>query len=225
MGELFSKRLAGQILVYVFGLFLLSFGAALSISSGLGLSPINSLPFVISLILGVNPGVIITITFVIYIAAQFALLGKELPIINVTQIVFAFIFGFFLDASRFILGDFMLPTYAGQLVMLGMSIVVIACGLSLYMEARLVILPPEGIVVAIARKIPNGTFARVKVPFDCALVIASLALALIFLGDFGAVREGTILSALLIGRAIPTARKVISFILAKFNFYPSEAES
>ena len=217
-----DRRLAARILVYVLGLFVLAFGAVFAINSNLGISPVNSLPFVVSLITGTDPGFTIAIAFLIFIALQFVLLRKDLPLINLTQIIFALLFGYFVDAARFIVGSFTIPTYAGQLAMMACSIIFIAFGLSLYMEARLVNMPPEGLVIAITRKIPGGVFHRVKIVFDCVLVSMSVVLSLIFLGGFDGVREGTIISALMIGRAIPPARKVVAYILNKLNFYPPE---
>ena len=41
-----------RVLVYILGLFCLAVGAALSVNANLGISPVNSLPYVVSKILG-----------------------------------------------------------------------------------------------------------------------------------------------------------------------------
>jgi len=216
-----NKRLALRIVVYLLGLLVLSFGVALAITSGLGVSPINSLPFVLSLIAGVTPGTTAAIVLVIFIAAQFALLRRDLPLINVTQILAALVFGLFLDVALFIVGDFTLPTYAGQLAKLLVSIIIIAFGVSIYMEAQLILLPTEGIVTAVARKI-GKPFPRTKVIFDCVMVATSLTLSLVFLDELSGVREGTVFSALLVGRTIPLAKSLVTRILGRIGFYVVE---
>ena len=45
-----------RILLYCVGLMFLAFGVAFSVNSNLGVSPVNSLPYVISLILKVDLG-------------------------------------------------------------------------------------------------------------------------------------------------------------------------
>ena len=214
-----AKRLALQIFVYTLGLFILSFGAVFAINSQLGISPVNSLPFVISLILEVDPGVTLAWVLVLFIVLQIIILRRDFELKNLTQIFFSFMFGYFLDFAIFLVGDFSLPTYLGQLAMIGLSIIVISFGLSTYMEARFINLASEALVWAIVSKIPGGTFPPVKIVFDVTLVVSSIALSFMFLGGLYGIREGTVISALLIGRTIPIARKFVVPALIYINFY------
>lgn len=102
--------------------------------------------------------------------------------------------------------------------MLAISIVLIAVGISMYMGAKLVNMPTEGLASAIASKLPNKEFHQVKVMVDCASVSAGLLLSLIFLGGLQGIREGTVISAIVIGKVIPYANKVTRPILQKFCF-------
>jgi len=214
-----AKRLALQVFVYALGLFILSFGAVLAINSQLGISPVNSLPFVISLILVIDPGAALAWVLVLFIVLQIIILRREFELKNLSQIVFSFMFGYFVDFAIFLVGDFSLPTYLGQLAMIGLSIIVISFGLSTYMEARFINLASEALVWAIVKKIPGGTFPPVKIVFDVTLVTLSIVLSFMFLGGLYGVREGTVISALLIGRAIPIARKYVVRALTYINFY------
>ena len=203
--------------VYVFGLFVLAMGVAFSINSQLGVSPVNTLPFVISQILGTQVGMWTTALMALFVAAQIAILRKKFKWINLTQVIFAFIFGFFVDFTRWILGDFLIPTYFGQLAMLAISIVLIAAGIVLFMSARLVNLPPEGFCAVIADKYLGGKFHIAKIIMDSALVAAGIALSLLFLGGLIGVREGTVISAVLIGKIIPAIKKALTPILSKLQ--------
>ncbi|MDR5177909.1 hypothetical protein RHO54_25730, partial [Salmonella enterica subsp. enterica serovar Typhimurium] len=59
-----------RILIYGTGLMCLAFGVAFSVNSGLGVSPVNSLPYIVSLITGTELGNCVTIIFSLYILIQ-----------------------------------------------------------------------------------------------------------------------------------------------------------
>jgi uncharacterized membrane protein YczE len=58
----------------------------------------------------------------------------------------------------------------------------------------------------------------VKVTVDCVAVGTGVILSFIFLGGLFGIREGTILSAMLIGKIIPFANKMTLPIIHKFCF-------
>ncbi|NMB42735.1 MAG: hypothetical protein GX995_01220 [Clostridiales bacterium] len=197
-----------RIVVYIIGLFFLALGVAFSINSGLGVSPVNSLPYVISLITGVEIGTMVIIVFSFYILVQILVLRKDFKWINLTQIIFSTIFGYFTNFTKMIVGDFTIPTYFGQLLMLAISIVFIAVGVSLYVDAKLVNMPMEGMVAAINEKLlPKKTFADVKVIMDTSVVIIGIILSFVFLGKIEGIREGTIICALVVGKLMKPMQK------------------
>ena len=204
-----DKQLIHRILVYILGLLVLAFGVVFSINSDLGVSPVNSLPFVISLIAGIDLGVCVVAVFLLYILMQIVLLKKEFKWINLSQIVFSSIFGYFVDFARLVVGDFNIPTYAGQLCMMAAGILFISCGIVIYIEAGLVKMPAEGLVSAIAYKAPKFTFHNIKIAMDCIVVTLGIALSFMFLGELHGVREGTIICAVLVGKLMPVMRKTI----------------
>jgi len=212
-----DKQLIHRILIYNLGLLILAFGVAFAINSELGTSPISSLPFVISLIAGTDTGVCVAIVFASFILIQILILRKEFKWINLSQIVFSSIFGYFVDFARSVLGDLRIPTYAGQLCMLGISLVLVAYGIAMYVEAGLVNMPTEGLMVAIAHK-KQAAFHNVKIKVDCVVVSISVALSLVFLGGLHGVREGTIISAVFVGKLMPVMRKIIIPVLRGTGF-------
>lgn len=54
-----DTKLINRFLAYILGLFFLSLGVTFSINSQLGISPVNSLPYVISLITGQEMGIVL----------------------------------------------------------------------------------------------------------------------------------------------------------------------
>ena len=208
MNIIMEKQLHKRAAVYILGLFILAVGVAFAINSDLGVSPVNSLPYILSRIFAVNMGICVFAFFALLVLCQIIILRNRFKWINLTQIVAAFIFGYFVDLARLIVGDFTLPTYFGQLAMLGISIVLIATGIIFFIDAKLVSLPPEGLVLAITEKKPSWSFHGVKMVVDSAFVIIAIFFAFLFLDSIYGVREGTVLSAVLIGKVIPYIKKV-----------------
>ena len=204
-----KTKFASRIGIYCLGLFILALGVAFSINANLGISPVSSWPITVHMAFGIGAGLSKSLFFVLCVLVQIIILRKDFRWIDLTQILFSFLFGVFLDAAIWIIGDFALPTYVGQLVMLGISILLISTGLAIYLEARLIALPAEGIILALMQKYPKLTFQRIKVVKDCLLVSFAIATTLIFMDGIYGVREGTVLTALLVGRITPIIRKAV----------------
>jgi len=193
-------------------------GVSLAINANLGISPVNLLPFIVSEIFEAYMGMFVTALLIIFILLEIAILRKDFKWINLAQIIPSFIFGYFVDLTRMILGNFYIPTYAGQVIMLLSGSITLSSGLVLYMNAKLISMPAEGIVEVIASKIPNGTFPKVKVIFDSVLVSIGIILSLSYFGGLHGIREGTLFFAMGTGRIMPIVRKGIDPFLDKIGF-------
>ncbi|WP_051196153.1 DUF6198 family protein [Clostridium cadaveris] len=120
---------------YCLGLLLLAFGVTFSIKSNLGVSPINSIPYVLSLITGLDQGVLTTSVFCIFILMQIIILRKDFKPINLLQIVFSSLFGYFVTFSNSI-WTFEAPnSYIFRLGLLVISMCFVALGLMFYLAA------------------------------------------------------------------------------------------
>ena len=64
------SRLGARLGIYIVGLMLISFAIALSVKCNLGVSPVSSLPYVISQILPFSLGACTTVIYALYILAQ-----------------------------------------------------------------------------------------------------------------------------------------------------------
>lgn len=213
------NKFMARVLVYCMGIFIVALGVPFAINSDLGISPVSSWAISIHLVSGIGAGLSMTLFFIGCILFQIILLRKDFKWINLTQIIFSFLFGLFVDVTIWLVGDFIIPTYAGQLLMLCISMVLIATGLSVYLEAKLVSLPSEGVILAIVQKYPKCSFHRVKIVMDCFLVAMAILTTLIFMGNIAGVREGTLIAAVVIGKIIPYTRKAVIKTLEKLNFY------
>ena len=166
-------QLAARLGIYCLGLLILAFGIALSVNSKLGVSPVSSLPYVVSQIVNkISLGTCTIIVYAVYILLQMILNGRKFQPVLLLQLVFSTIFGYFVDGAKFVLGDFMIPTYFGQLAMLAASILLIGLALVLYIEVDLAPMPAEGLVGCIAGKLKKP-FSTMKTLFDCTSVLVA----------------------------------------------------
>ena len=210
-------RFVARIAIYCLGLWILAFGIALSVNSNLGVSPVSSLPYAVSRILNISLGNCTTIVYTVYILLQMVLLGGKFQPALLLQLVFSTIFGYFVDTAKLLLGDFCLPTYFGQLAMLAASVVLIGFSLVLYIDVNLAPMPAEGLVGCIAGK-TGKPFSSIKTLFDCTSVLVAVVLSFVFLGKLDGIREGTVITALLVGRMMGMLRKYLSPLIRKVCF-------
>lgn len=209
-----NRQFLYRILIYALGLLFLAFSVAFAINSDLGMSPVNSLPYAISLVSGVQLSTCVIIVFSFYILLQIVLLGKNFKWYNLFQLAFSTLFGYFVDFAKWALGDFCLPTYFGRLGMLAISIVLISIGISLYIDAKLIPMPMEGLTLALSDRL-HVKFHNMKIIVDCIVVGLAAALSLLFLHRLEGVREGTIISALLVGKAIALMQRWIQPLVGR----------
>lgn len=212
-----SAQLAARLGIYCLGLLILAFGIALSVNCNLGVSPVSSLPYVVSQITKVSLGTCTTIIYALYILLQIVLNPGKIQPSLLLQLVFSTVFGYFVDGAKFLLGDFVLPTYLGQLAMLAVSVLLIGVSLVLYIDVELVPMPAEGLVGCIADKL-GKPFSAMKVAVDCTSVLVAVVLSFVFLGDLMGVREGTVITALLAGRMMGVFRKWLNPLIRKVCF-------
>jgi len=217
-----TKEFVFRILIYTLGLLFLAFATVFAINSNLGTSPVNSLPFAVSVVTGLQLSTAVIIVFSSYIALQAILLRKQFKWYNIFQIAFSTLFGYFTDFAKWVLGDFCLPTYFGKLAMLAVSIVMIAIGIALYVDAQLIPMPPEGLTDALSRTL-HIKFPNMKIIQDCVVTGCAVIITLIATGAVAGVREGTVLSALLVGKVLAVVQKWIRPTVDKLCRQPEAA--
>ena len=209
--------------MYVVGLFIMAFGVSLSLKSNLGVSPVNSLPNEISLVansFGINLslGNAVIIIFSCYVLVQILIKRRRFPLIDLTQVVFSVIFGYFTNFTGMLTNaSSYLTSLPLRLLFMAVSMVFIAFGVSIYMNAKLVNMPMEGMTLAISEQL-GKPFARVKVVVDCSTVILALGLSLVFLHGIEGVGVGTVLAAVCVGLLVKPIQKLVSPALNRFCF-------
>lgn len=89
--------------------------------------------------------------------------------------------------------------YINQIILLIIGSAILALGISLEVYVDLLYIPGEGLVKAIAK---NKDFGKTKTIFDISLCILSIIICVIILHKIQGLREGTILSAILVGNFV-----------------------
>lgn len=205
----FTKNLPKRLLSYFFGLFIMTAGISFSVISDLGVSPLSTIPYAVTLYCGFDMGLGTTIMHVFFVLIQIALLRKNFRPFMLLQIPAGIVFGWFTTLCNG-WAD-MIPktdSFVLQLIFQLVSILLVAVGIHFYLPANIIPLAGEGIVSAISTSL-KWSFPKVKVGFDIGAVTLSAVFCLITLGNLGSVGIGTVLSALLTGTVLAYLEKII----------------
>ena len=197
-----------RIFNYIFGLFLITLGVAFSIKSGLGSTPVASIPYALNLILNMDLGITTFAFQVFLVILQLILLRSNFKTKHFFQLIVSVIFGFLTSFSMELIA-FIPPAdnLIIALVMSAISIFLIALGIFFYVPTNIVPISVEGVTQTMAIVL-NQPFPKMKVYFDVTVVSSSLILSYLFLGNFGSVGIGTVLGALCIGSTVKLIHKI-----------------
>lgn len=202
----FSKPTANLALRITFmfaGLICIALGIALAKLATMGTSPISSVPAVMTEV-SERFGIPMTMgmwTFVFnlsYFLLELALLRRAFKPVQFLQIPLFFVLSVFVDVWLGVFGPMAPEGYAQQLVWLLASIAVLGFGIRVQLASDLLMTPGDAAVQVIAY-VSKIRFSRCKVIWDVSLMSLAALVSLLVLGGLYQVREGTIISALLVG--------------------------
>ncbi|MFA6362044.1 YitT family protein [Methanoregula sp.] len=183
------------------GLFFMGLGISLVTRSALGTSPISSVPWVLCLALPITFGEFTMAFNMLFFAAEVLIIGKAFPKHQYLQIVVGLSLGVFVDLGMMLSAGVHPDFYAEEIAVLIFGCVVLALGIFLQVAANVIMNPGEGLVKAIAIK-TGKRFGIVKVCFDSTLVLSAVCISLVAFGSIRGLREGTVISAILVGYII-----------------------
>ena len=187
-----GSRLFVRIPAYVIGLLIMTLGVAISVKSNLGVSPVSSIPYTITCVVGLEMGKATILFHAVLVLLQILLLRRAFQAKNLLQIFAGILFGYFTTFCNSLMVFFPDPTnLIVRLAMMLFSTGLIAFGLFWYVPADIIPLAGEGAMLAISR--------TVKIAFDVTMVVISLVTCLICLHSLGSVGIGTIAAAILVG--------------------------
>ena len=195
-----KDHLIRRYIIFLCGLMVISFGISIITKASLGTSPITSIPYSLSLIFtDLTLGNWTILFSILLVALQLVMLGKDADRINILlQIVVSFVFGYFIDFAMMCMQWFEPEMYVLKVVSVVLGCFILAIGVYLQLVANVVMVPGDGFVYALTMKLRKD-YGKVRITSDMTMVIIAAVIDLIGLGTLGGVREGTIISALLVG--------------------------
>ena len=198
-----SKERIKRYGLFVVSLWFSALGVAFAKCGDLGVSPLSSVPNVLSLrFAALTMGEWLILWSVLLILGQIALLKREFPAEHLLQVPLAFVFGWFTDAGMVIARMVPVENYITQLLMVVIGFVLLGFGVALAVIANVIMNAGDGFVRVLARKLDRN-YGNVKIAFDVVNVLLSAGLsALLFGGAVYGVREGTLLAALCTGLVV-----------------------
>ena len=209
--EILDKLSVRRIVIYCLGFFLIAIGISISAKSSLGVSPVNSVPYTVSLLTGFEQGLCTTAFFLVLILVQFLISPKDFSPFSFLQIICSFVFGWFVTFANFCTSFILTPeSYIIKMIYIIISLFFVAVGVFLYVNSDFLPLPSEGVMLTFSKrtKVP---FHICKIGFDCSVVVIAALISLIARGELLGVREGTIIAAVFVGIIIkPVAKRFLT---------------
>lgn len=193
------KNMKVRIPMYFIGLFIMTIGIALSVKSNLGVSPVSSIPYTMTCVWGIEMGKATIIFHAALVLIQILILRKRFKPINLLQVVVGIVFGYFTTFCNY-LATYLPSTdnMVMRIVLMLVSTVFIAVGIFFYLPADLIPLAGEGVMQAVS-DVTKIEFSKVKIGFDCSMVVISVITCLICIHSLGSVGVGTVIAAFLVG--------------------------
>ncbi len=201
------KNMKVRIPMYFVGLFIMTIGIALSVKSNLGVSPVSSIPYTMTCVWGIEMGKATIIFHAALVLIQILILRKRFRPLNLLQVVVGIVFGYFTTFCNY-LATYLPSTdnMVMRIVLMLVSTVFIAVGIFFYLPADLIPLAGEGVMQAVS-DVTKIEFSKVKIGFDCSMVVISVITCLICIHSLGSVGVGTVIAAFLVGYNIGRVNK------------------
>lgn len=188
-------------LLFVIGVWIMSIGIAISVHAALGTSPISTVPAALAASIPLSFGEITILMNLAFVGVQALLLCRRFHPLNILQIAVAVAFGWLCDVSLRMTAFLQPESYPQQWLLVVLGAVVVSIGVFVQVLPRVLYIPGEGIVVAIA-VVTGRQFGTIKQCVDWSLVIVAVALSLALAGRLEGVREGTVFAAFAVGALV-----------------------
>lgn len=185
---------------YGVGVLSLALGLTMSTQAGLGVGPVVTVPYTLSLHTGITLGTATFLVYLLYVLLQLLLDRGREALRTALQIPFSVVFGGLLD----LLGAwvrFPVAVLWQRALLYAASLFFSAGGVALSLPMRLVNNPADGFARALGERTGRGTGAG-KNLLDLCCVGLALLVQLVTGRSVGAIGVGTLVSAVATGRLL-----------------------
>ncbi|MBO7172836.1 MAG: membrane protein [Burkholderiaceae bacterium] len=187
-----------RLIYLLLGIAISGVSIAAVAQAGLGISPISTLPFVLSKISDYSFGAMNFAVNLIFVLLQILLLRKDFKLFALLQIPFVFLFSCSIDVGMWIVAHFSMTTYAVQLTVSIVGCFFMALAIGLMVCSNLLMMPGDGFVLALST-VTGKAYGTLKMANDILSVLLAALIGWLFLDRIEGIREGTLISAFLVG--------------------------
>ncbi|GAA4476602.1 DUF6198 family protein [Enteractinococcus fodinae] len=199
-------RAAGLLrrwLTFLFGIWVMTVGIALSIHGQLGTSPISTIPAVLDAATMWTVGSVTIVMNIAFVLLQMLILRRRFKAFQLVQLPIAVLFGTLIDLSVYLTSWVQPDHYLMQWVVTIIGALILGIGVYIQIQPKLLYLPGEGLVMALTQ-VTTVRFGTMKQLVDWSLVVISAVMSLILLQRLENVREGTVFAAFAVGAVVKT---------------------
>ncbi|MCI1700278.1 YczE/YyaS/YitT family protein [Liquorilactobacillus nagelii] len=210
------KMIVWRYFLLLVGLFFNALGVSLVTKAALGTSPLAAIPYSLSLVvsqLSLGEWTIIFSLFLIVGQILFEIDQLKWSEIMVETLL-SFIFGDLIDWTMSWLRHVVMQNYWQSLFLLLFGCLVISLGAYFEVIADVAMLPGDAFVRAISRYF-NIEYGKIRVMSDISMSVIGAIICLTFLSNLSGVREGTLISALVVGNLVKLLLKVAKPLTAE----------
>jgi len=201
-----NRQKALRFMYYIFGMLILALGITLNTKTGLGVSPIISVPYSISQITHINFGNMTLLIYCVFVLLELILKGKSAKPYDCLQIPLSIVFTRFMNLFAAYI-DIPLNNFFERLVLLIIAVILTGIGAAMSLDMRLVPNPGDGIVQAIADKI-NREVGFTKNCFDLLNITITIAVSFVFTGKPIGIGVGTVIAVIGVGRTVAAFNRI-----------------
>ncbi|MCQ2603554.1 MAG: cytidylate kinase family protein [Spirochaetia bacterium] len=206
--------------VFFLGIITNAVGVAFITRSMLGTGPTTCIPYVASLKFPYSFGTFTFMFNTFLLILQILILRKNFKLHQLLQIPASFLFSVCIDAAMHLTAALNVNFYIMALLYTVIGCVFRAFGACCQVIADVVMLSPEALVKAVS-DITKKEFGICKLVCDATMVAIAVCMSFYFLGNLQAVREGTLLTILLVG---PISQFFISHLVFTNHYFENEGE-
>ena len=206
--------LALRLTYLLTGIVIAGVSIAAVAQAGLGISPISTLPFVLSKITDFSFGAMNFAVNLVFVLLQILLLGRRFKLFSLLQIPFVFLFSLSIDAGMWIVSHFPMTTYPVQLTVSVVGCFFMSLSIGLMVCSKLLMMPGDGFVLALST-VTGKAYGMLKQANDIVSVVLAAILGWLLLGRIEGIREGTVTSAFLVGYILRYLMPILEPLLTK----------
>ncbi len=208
--------MAIRMLIFFFGLCMLSLGISVVTHAELGTGTVSSVAIVMNKATGLSMGLYVFATNAFFFILQIIVDPTKILQKALRQLPICACFGFIFDIAYWLTSGLQAESYIGRLGFVALGVCGTGLGIASMVFARIAILPLEGVVLAVLGRW-GGSFGTLRMGVDVIIVTTAIVLSLIFFGTIVGIREGTLITALCSGPIAKQFLRIWGKLMPKYR--------